>query len=81
LIWSFILLVVVTVIVVFVQIDRDEFASRVSKTRANSVTHDREFLTNVIKYLVPVLGLLLAQFSGVAYWINSLFEPLGRVLR
>jgi hypothetical protein len=81
LIWSFIVLTVLTALVIFVQVERDTFVSRVSKTRANAVTFDRTFLSTVMTHFVPIFGLLLAQFGGIAYWINSLFEPLGRVLK
>ena len=81
LIWVMILAATITAVGIMVQVERNDFVSRVSRTRANSVTFDRTFLSNIATFLVPVVAFLLAEFPDVAFWVNSLFEPLGPVIR
>jgi hypothetical protein len=80
-VWTTILASAAAAVFVFFQVDRDEFVSRVSRTRAHNVTFDRAFLTNLMTYLVPIIGLGLSEFPGISYWLTSMLEPLGRVIR
>jgi hypothetical protein len=81
LVWAAILASAGAAVLVFFQVDRDEFVSRVSRTRAHNVTFDRAFLSNLMTYLVPIIGLALSEFPGISYWLTSMLEPLGRVIR
>jgi hypothetical protein len=80
-VWAAILASAAATVFVFFQVDRDEFVSRVSRTRAHNVTFDRAFLSNLMTYLVPIIGLGLSEFPGISYWLTSMLEPLGRVIR
>ena len=80
-VWATILASAGAAVFVFFQVDRDEFVSRVSRTRAHNVTFDRAFLSNLMTYLVPIIGLGLSEFPGISYWLTSMLEPLGRVIR
>jgi hypothetical protein len=65
----------------FVQLDRDELASHISQTVPNRLTLDRAFFANMVTYVVPLVGILIAQSSDVQDLLGSWLEPLLRVLK
>ncbi len=80
-IWTIVLGVVSTLVYVYVQMDRDEFLSRVSKTPPDKITFDQSFFAKIIAYVIPLAGLVIAQFPDLSDLLNSWLEPLTRVLR
>ncbi len=79
--WGLLLGVVGTVLWVYVQMERNEILSRVAPTTPNRVNLDGTFLANILAYLIPLAGLVLAQFPYVSDMLSSWFEPLARVVR
>lgn len=78
---SLLLAVVAGVIYVYVQIDRNEILSRVSGMTPNRVDIDRTFLTNILTFLVPLIGLIVAQFPSFSDTLNQWVGPLFRSLK
>ncbi len=75
------LAVVGGVVWVLIRMERNELLSRVSKSTPNAVAFDREFVTAVLAFVVPLIGLALAQFPSVSDMLSQWLEPLERVLR
>jgi hypothetical protein len=75
------LMVVGCVVWVYIGMEQDELLSRVSKTTPGTIAFDRQFLGSVMTFLVPLLGLALAQFPFVSDAMNQWFAPLTRVLK
>jgi len=76
------LLVVVSgVIGVYVQMDRNEILSRISRITPNRVTLDRTFLTNILAFLVPLIGLIISKFPSLSDTLNQWFDPILRSLK
>ena len=61
-----------------VQASRDEVLSRLNKTAADRFTFDRHFITMMITFVVPLLGLLGALSYSLSDLFRSLFEPFFR---
>lgn len=70
--------IVVSIVYVLVQINRDELISRISKTTPNRFTPDADFLGSVGTYVLPVVAILVIQLTGT---FRFLVEPLVRMLR
>ncbi len=79
--WGLLLMVVGCVVWVYIGMEQDELLSRVSKTAPGSIAFDRQFLGSVMTFLIPLLGLALAQFPFVSDAMNQWFAPLTRVLK
>ncbi len=79
--WLIILSVVAGVIVVLVQMNRDEFVSRISRTTPNAFSLDRPFVASLVKYVAPLVAVVVAQFSDVSDLIYLYVEPIIRVLK
>jgi len=69
---------VAVVLTIAVQSSRDEVISRMTHTIPNRLTLDREFLTKLVTFGVPLLGVLLTVSYGISDLIRSWFEPLFR---
>ncbi len=80
-IWAILFLVVAGVVWVYVRMEKNEFLSRISRTAPNQVTLDRTFLGNLLAFVIPVVGLVLAQFPFVSDMLNQVVEPITRVLK
>jgi hypothetical protein len=79
--WGAVLTVLFLVIKFFVEADRDELLSRISRTKAGAVTFDWTLLSNVLTYVVPLGLLLITQIPVVGDWLSYLIAPLTRALR
>ena len=66
------------IVVIAVQASRDEVLSRLNKTPTDRFTFDRHFLTTMITFVVPLLGLLGALSYSLSDLFRSLFEPFFR---
>jgi hypothetical protein len=72
--------VVVGIVVLLVQTDRDELISRVAKTTPHRLNLDWEFIKTAAAYVLPVLIVVLSQFPEVGDFVGGLMEPLVRAL-
>jgi hypothetical protein len=71
--WLVVLSAVIVIIAASVQLERDRVLSELSGTTPGRVTWDRGFLWRIIVYgVLPILGLLGAQFPGSIRQILSL---------
>jgi hypothetical protein len=80
-IWSILILVALCGVGVLIQMERNEFMSRVSRTRPDKVQLDRTFFSHILTFLFPLLIAVLAQFPSVSDVIYQWMEPITRVLR
>ncbi|MBI1816669.1 MAG: hypothetical protein HYR72_16955 [Deltaproteobacteria bacterium] len=80
-IWVVILTIVGGVVMVFVQMNRNEVLSRITHTKPNKVSFDASFLSSILTYgVLPVLTLLATMFPQIGgLW--SVLEPLTRVFK
>ncbi len=74
-------LAVIQVIVIFVQMDRDEVLSRISKTTPYKITFDPTFFSTVLTYVTPLIAVALALFGDLGALIASLFDPVVRAVK
>jgi hypothetical protein len=79
--WAILVTVVGCVLWVYIQMERDEILSRVSKTSPNGVQIDRTFLTNTLAFVLPLLAAILTQFPFVSDTINQWIEPITRIVK
>ena len=77
-VWALVLAALVITSWIFIQIDRDPFISRVSRTTPNAATFDFSLVTKLLPMLVPVFGLILTAFPKVGFWLRGILEPMGQ---
>jgi hypothetical protein len=70
--------VIVGILYVLVQVNRDELVSRISGTTPNRFTLDAGFVHSVFTYIVPAVSIVALQLSGT---FRFLLEPIVRVLK
>src|SRR5262249_33689638 len=68
-------------LIVFVQINRNELVSRISGTTPNRFTPDMKFFSSVVTYVVPLLGLMAAQFADASDLLSAWVAPILRVFK
>jgi hypothetical protein len=66
------------IVLIAVQASRDEVLSRLNKTLTDRFTFDRQFLTTIVTFVMPLLGLLGALSYSLSDLFRSLFEPFFR---
>ena len=66
---------------VFVQMERNEVISRISKSAPNQVNLNWSFLGNVLTYTVPLLGVLVAASLDLSDLVHSWLDPLFYLLK
>ncbi|MDR3633262.1 MAG: hypothetical protein P4L84_05450 [Isosphaeraceae bacterium] len=69
---------IIAVVAIALQANRDEIISRIDKSVPNRFTLDRELVTTLVTYVVPLAGLLFALSYDMSDLIRSWFEPLFR---
>jgi hypothetical protein len=79
--WVILLIVVVSGVTVVIQMEHNEFLSRVSRTKPNKIAFDPTFVMNVLAFILPLMVATLAQFPFVSDTILQWIEPITRVLR
>ncbi len=79
--WAILLIVVVSGVTVVIQMEHNEFLSRVSRTKPNKIAFDPTFVMNVLAFILPLLVATLAQFPFVSDTILQWIEPITRVLK
>ena len=72
------LITVGTIVVIAVHASRDEVLSRLNKSPTDRFSFDSHFLTTMITFVVPLLGLLGAFSYSLSDLFRSLFEPFFR---
>jgi hypothetical protein len=65
----------------YIQMERNEVLSRVSKTPPNKVTWSWTFFGQLMTVIVPLLGAALTQFPSLSDTINGWIEPILRVVK
>jgi hypothetical protein len=80
-IWAFIAAGVAATLMVLVQIERNDFVSKVARTAPNTFKLDQTFISNLLPYAVPAAGFLLTAFPPLGYWLGSLLGPIGRAVK
>ena len=80
-VWTLVLSALSLASWVFIQIDRDPFVSRLSRTTPNAASFDLSLMTKLLPMLVPVVGLIFAAFPDVSFWLRGLLDPIGQALR
>jgi hypothetical protein len=80
-IWAILTGASITMIVVFVQMERDTALSAIGGTTPGKVAEYGPFLSKVLTYVVlPALTLIASQFPSIGRLIGSFLDPLARVL-
>ena len=69
-------LVTGSVLWIIFQIERNEMISRIVKTTPNQLNFHWGFLSHVLVYAVPLLGIVVAMSSDVSDLVHSWFDPL-----
>jgi hypothetical protein len=67
-----------TIVAFAVQASRDEVLSRLNKSPTDRFSFDSHFITTMITFVVPLLGLLGALSYSLSDLVRSLFEPFFR---
>ncbi|MDR3636035.1 MAG: hypothetical protein P4L84_19690 [Isosphaeraceae bacterium] len=80
-IWTLLVAVAAGVIWAYVQMERNEVLSRISKTTPDRVSFNPTFLTHVAAVTIPLLGALLTQFPFVSDTLNQWLDPVVRILK
>ncbi len=75
--WALSLATVVAMLVMLLVLDRDEFLSRISKSRPASF--DWSALPVIFGYLIPLLGVLVSQYPDVSDYLSTSLGPFFRV--
>jgi hypothetical protein len=78
---ALIALATATVISIVIQIERNELVSRILKTTPNQLNFHWGFLSHLVLYIVPLLGILAAMSSDVSNLIHSWVDPLLRLMK
>ncbi|HEY6321448.1 MAG TPA: hypothetical protein VJA16_07815 [Thermoanaerobaculia bacterium] len=78
--WGTLAVASAALLMVFLQMERDTTLSAIGRTDAGKVTYDWHFLSKLLIYSVPVVGLILSQFPSAGRLFNSLIDPLLRVV-
>ena len=80
-IWSLLLIAVLLTLFVFFQMDRNEILSKIAGTTPGEVTFNPDLVLGTLTYgVVPLLGLVVAQFPNVGRYVVTLVNPLVRAL-
>jgi hypothetical protein len=78
---ALVLLVAGVLFWIFVQMERDEVVSRISKTMPNQLNFHWSFVGNVLTYTLPLLGVAAVASPTFSDMLHSWFEPLLQLLR
>ena len=62
-------------------LNRNEVVSRISNTTPNRVDFDGRLISNLLTYIVPLVGVLAAFSFETSDMIRTLLDPILRHLR
>ena len=74
-------LITVSVLSIILQIERDEMVSRIMKTTPNQLNFHWPFLSHLLIYAVPLLGILVAMSSDMSDLVHSWIDPLLQLMK
>jgi hypothetical protein len=75
-------LVVLTLFIVYVSLDRDPIISAMGNRPANAVTWNWSLLRRVLAWgAFPLLSLLAAQYPDIGFWVSGAFGWVAKGLR
>jgi hypothetical protein len=80
-IWMLLIIVAASVVWVYIQMERDEILSRIAKTKPNKIEFSASFFGRITTILIPIAGVLLAQFPFGSDTIAQVLDPIIRVLK
>ncbi|HEU5219129.1 MAG TPA: hypothetical protein VFU23_10750, partial [Gemmatimonadales bacterium] len=70
-----------TVIVMMVQMNRDEVLSRIARSEPGHLNWDTTFVLNLLLFgLLPLVSLLATEFPGIREFLVGWLEPLARAM-
>jgi hypothetical protein len=75
--WTLSLATLLVVIFIMATLERDEFLSRIAKTRPAYFTWSS--LPTLLKYFVPLIGILVTQHPDISDQIYTYLGPILRV--
>jgi len=79
--WSTLVAASAATLMVFVQMERDATLSAIGGSETGKISYNWAFLSKLLVYgALPVLGLVASQFPAMGRLLNSLFDPLARIL-
>jgi hypothetical protein len=79
--WALLCVVGVSVVTVYIQMERNELLSRVSKTSPDHITFNWTFVTQVTAVAVPLVASALTRFPFFSDTFNQWLDPIFRVLK
>jgi hypothetical protein len=79
--WVLLCVVGITVVYVYVQMERNEVLSRVSKSSPDHITFNWTFITQITAVGVPLVASALARFPFFSDTFNQWLDPIFRVLK
>ena len=79
---GFIVLLAALAVGSFLQMERDEILSRVSRTQAGKVSWDLSFVLRIVVYgLLPILSVIATRIPEVQTGFSSLIDGLSRAIK
>jgi hypothetical protein len=78
---ALVLIVTGVVLWMVIDIERDTAVSNILNTKPQKVSFNWEFLSHLLAYALPLLGVVAASSSGVSDLLHSWLDPVLRVLR
>jgi hypothetical protein len=66
---------------IFLQIEKDELVSRVLKTTPNRISFHPTFVSSVLTYVVPLLGVLALLSNDLSDLLHSLLDPVFKLIK
>jgi hypothetical protein len=78
--WAVLAAASATLLAIYLQMERDKTLSAIGRTEAGKVTYDWHFLSKILLYIVPFVGLVASQFPSAGRLFSSLLDPLLRVM-
>jgi len=82
LIFVWVAVVVLSMFMVYVSLDRDPVISGIGRTTAGSVTLNWALLQRIVSWgLLPIGSLVAAQYPGFTFWLSTLFDSLAKGFR
>jgi hypothetical protein len=79
--WVLLCVVGVSIVLVYVQMERNEVLSRVSKTSPDRITFNWTFVTQIMAVGVPLVASALARFPFFSDTFNQWLDPIFRVMK
>ena len=76
-----IVLVVLLVISIIVLVERNELVSRIARTTPHQLNFHWSFVSQILLYALPLLGIIVALSSDLSNLVHALVDPLIQTLK